>query len=630
MHGYDKIKQQRHSRLVDEFDKFVAVEGESLSSVYERLTNLMNVMEWNNIQPLSIPINTKFLNSLQLEWSKYVTMTRQNANIKETEFDNLFDTMSQYEPHVIASKATKADAQEDKLTTSMMLLARAITQRYSTPTNNSLRTSSNARNQAVIQDRRVDIQRNNVGYARNDEAGCNLNEEENDCMLDNHYGDDLLEELNAVLMMMAHTQPAKNHIHVEPKHDAKTISENGVVERRNRTLVEAARTMLIFSKLPEILWAEAIYTACFTQNRSLVHPRYNKMPYELIKGRKPNVQYFHVFGSLCYPTNDHDDLRKMKPKADIGLDVNCLNFQDSSKEINDIPSQHDLDNLFGPLYEEYYAPRTSSVSDNFVANTLDTEDIPSSSSIIVEDSDAPQIVTSSKEPIAQESSNLVLNTHSNEQIQEDDVELDGNTNMHSFKTHAFKEAELSLNYQDPLNIHEFHQQHRYNDKWTRIHQIKQVIGDPSQLVTTRSRQQEVDFESMQSDLCMHSHQLKRLDVWELVPLPNGKNVIKVKWLWKNKTDVENTVIQNKSRLVTKGYSQIEGKDFEDSFAPVAQLEAVRMFVAYVAHKNFTIYQMDVKTAFLNGQLKEEVFISRSDGFVDPDFPNHVYRLKKAL
>ncbi|GKE88260.1 retrovirus-related pol polyprotein from transposon TNT 1-94, partial [Tanacetum coccineum] len=91
--------------------------------------------------------------------------------------------------------------------------------------------------------------------------------------------------------------------------------------RRNRTLVEAARTMLIISKAPEFMWAEAIATACFTQNCSIVHTRHNKTPYELIRGRKPNVQYFHVFGSFCYPTNDRDDRGKIKPKADIGVFV---------------------------------------------------------------------------------------------------------------------------------------------------------------------------------------------------------------------------------------------------------------------------------------------------------------------
>ncbi|GJY01890.1 retrovirus-related pol polyprotein from transposon TNT 1-94, partial [Tanacetum coccineum] len=117
---------------------------------------------------------------------------------------------------------------------------------------------------------------------------------------------------------------------------------------------------------------------------------------------------------------------------------------------------------------------------------------------------------------------------------------------------------------------------------------------------------------------------------ELVECPIGRNIIVVKWIWKNKTDAENTVIRNKSHLVTKGYGQEEGIDFEELFAPVARLEAVRIFVAYAAHKNFPIYHMDVKTAFLNGLLKEEVFVRQPNGFVDPDFPNHVYHLKKAL
>ncbi|GJU23670.1 integrase, catalytic region, zinc finger, CCHC-type containing protein [Tanacetum coccineum] len=105
---------------------------------------------------------------------------------------------------------------------------------------------------------------------------------------------------------------------------ARTPQQNGVVERRNRTLVEDARTMLIFARLPKFLWVEAISTVCFTQNRSIIYQRYNKTPYELLHGRKPNVEYFHVFGSLCYPTNDRDGLGKMKPKADIGIFIGYL------------------------------------------------------------------------------------------------------------------------------------------------------------------------------------------------------------------------------------------------------------------------------------------------------------------
>jgi hypothetical protein len=117
-------------------------------------------------------------------------------------------------------------------------------------------------------------------------------------------------------------------------------------------------------------------------------------------------------------------------------------------------------------------------------------------------------------------------------------------------------------------------------------------------------------------------QLIRLEVWELVERPDGIFVIGLKWIWKNKLDAEGTVIRNKSRLVAKGYSQLEGLDFTESFAPVARHEAVRIFLAFAAHRNMVVFQMDVKTAFLNGELREEVYVSQPDGFVDPERPNH--------
>nr|GEU57452.1 retrovirus-related Pol polyprotein from transposon TNT 1-94 [Tanacetum cinerariifolium] len=126
------------------------------------------------------------------------------------------------------------------------------------------------------------------------------------------------------------------------------------------------------------------------------------------------------------------------------------------------------------------------------------------------------------------------------------------------------------------------------------------------------------------------HQFDKLQVWELVDKPFGKTVIKLKWLWKNKKDEDQTVIRNKARLVAKGYAQEEGIDFEESFTLVARLEVVRIFIAYTTHKSFLIYQMDVKTTFLNGPLKEEVYVAQPDGFVDPDHPEKVYRLRKAL
>ncbi|GJV92896.1 retrovirus-related pol polyprotein from transposon TNT 1-94 [Tanacetum coccineum] len=126
------------------------------------------------------------------------------------------------------------------------------------------------------------------------------------------------------------------------------------------------------------------------------------------------------------------------------------------------------------------------------------------------------------------------------------------------------------------------------------------------------------------------HEFDRLQVWELVPQPDCVMIIALKWIYKVKLDEYGDVLKNKARLVAKGYRQKEGIDFEESFVPVARIEAIRIFVANAASKNITIYQMNVKTAFLNGELKEEVYVSQLEGFVDPDHPTHVYRLKKAL
>nr|GEW70185.1 retrovirus-related Pol polyprotein from transposon TNT 1-94 [Tanacetum cinerariifolium] len=121
-----------------------------------------------------------------------------------------------------------------------------------------------------------------------------------------------------------------------------------------------------------------------------------------------------------------------------------------------------------------------------------------------------------------------------------------------------------------------------------------------------------------------------LEVWELVPRPDKVMVITLKWIYKVNLDELEGILKNKARLVARGYRQEEGIDFEESFAPVARLEAIRIFFAYAAHNNMVVYQMDVKTAFLNGNLREEVYVSQPDRFMDPDNPNHVYKLKKAL
>ncbi|GKF48077.1 retrovirus-related pol polyprotein from transposon TNT 1-94 [Tanacetum coccineum] len=213
--------------------------------------------------------------------------------------------------------------------------------------------------------------------------------------------------------------------------------------------------------------------------------------------------------------------------------------------------------------------------------------------------------------------------------------FDENTFVNPFATPSTSDAESSSSqYVDPSNMHTFYQPYPHEFEWTKDHPLEQVIGEPSRPVLTRNQlRSDGDMcmyamtdpawiESMQEELL----QFKRLDVWVLVPFPDNIKPLTLKWLFKNKHDEENTVIRNKTRLVVRGYCQKEGIDFEESFAPVARIEGIRIFLAYVAHKLFIVFQMDVKTAFLHGTLKEDVYVCQPEGFIDADHPSHVYNL----
>ncbi|GJZ18156.1 retrovirus-related pol polyprotein from transposon TNT 1-94 [Tanacetum coccineum] len=350
----------------------------------------------------------------------------------------------------------------------------------------------------------------------------------------------------------------------------RTPEQNGVVERRNRTLVEAARMMLSASKLPLFFWAEAIATACYTQNRSIIIPTHEKTAYHIINDRKPSIKHLHIFGCTCYLTRDGENLDKMKEKGDscilVGYSTQSKGYRVYNKRTRLIVESIHL--RFDEIKE---------MSETSVAN--DTSGlVPQRQK--ASDYDNPDPAPELQNVYMLSLPHAILPVQTRRQLATD-------PEMCMFA--------LTVSIVEPKNI-------------------KEAMADSAWI------------EAMQEEL----HQFDRLQVWELVDKPFGKNVIKLKWLWKNKKDEDQTVIRNKARLVAKGYAQEEGIDFEESFAPVARLEAVRIFVAYAAHKSFPIYQMDVKTAFLNGPLKEEVYVAQPDGFVDPDHPDKVYRLRKAL
>nr|GEV41852.1 retrovirus-related Pol polyprotein from transposon TNT 1-94 [Tanacetum cinerariifolium] len=145
-------------------------------------------------------------------------------------------------------------------------------------------------------------------------------------------------------------------------------------------------------------------------------------------------------------------------------------------------------------------------------------------------------------------------------------------------------------------------------------QVLQALKDPSWI------------EATQEELL----QFKNQDVWTLVDLPQGKRAIDSKWVFRNKMDEKGIVIRNKARLVAQGHTQEEGIDYDEVFAPVARIEAIRLFLTYASFKDFIVYQMDVKSAFLYGKIEEEVYVFQPPRFEDSYFLDKVYKVKKAL
>nr|GFA30785.1 integrase, catalytic region, zinc finger, CCHC-type, peptidase aspartic, catalytic [Tanacetum cinerariifolium] len=427
--------------------------------------------------------------------------------------------------------------------------------------------------------------------------------------------------------------------------------ENGVVERPNRTLVEAARTMLIFSRALLFLWAEVIATACFTQNRSIIHRRFNKTPYKLINDRITDISFLYVFSALCYTKNDREDIGKLGAKDKKIMETMNVSFdqlsamafkQRSSKPgLNSMksghissgldltyalstittqqPSEGELDLLFEAMYDDYIGGQPSATT-----RTVSPAQEPQ-----VRQTSTTSTTIADNVPIPTNASSLATNIPITSQDIDElnpNAMVDGNTFVNPFANPSTSVATTSSSQQnvDPSNMHTFYQPYPHKFQWSKDHPLEQVIGEPSRPILTRNQLRS------DGDMCMYALTFKRLDVWVLVPARDNISPLTLKWLFKNKHDVEQTVIRNKSRLVVRGYRKEEGIDFKESLAPVAKMEAIRIFLAYATHKSFTVFQMDVKIAFLHGTLKEVMYVCQPEGFIDADHPSHVYKLKKAL
>ncbi|GJY70709.1 retrovirus-related pol polyprotein from transposon TNT 1-94 [Tanacetum coccineum] len=346
----------------------------------------------------------------------------------------------------------------------------------------------------------------------------------------------------------------------------RTPEQNGVVERRNRTLVEAARTMLSASKLPLFFWAEAIATACYTQNRSIIIPTHEKTTYHIINDRKPSIKHLHIFGCTCYLTRDGENLDKMKEKGDpcilVGYSTQSKGYRVYNKRTRLIVESIHL--RFDEIKE---------MSETSVAND-----------------------TSGLVPQRQKASDY---DNSDPVPQLQNVSPSADTTTPS-------QQELDLLF-GPL-YDEF-----FNAGNSRVNKSSSPTDNSAQQDTSPSTNIHSTSEPS-TPTNVHTEE-------------NNDN--QAEFTNPFYTQVRE-VAESSSRNIAKGYAQEEGIDFKESFAPVARLEAVWIFIAYAAHKSFPIYQMDVKTTFLNGPLKGEVYVAQPDGFVDPDHPEKVYLLRKAI
>ncbi|GJS69872.1 retrovirus-related pol polyprotein from transposon TNT 1-94 [Tanacetum coccineum] len=410
----------------------------------------------------------------------------------------------------------------------------------------------------------------------------------------------------------------------------RSLQQNSVVEKRNRTLIKAARTVLIYAKAPLILWAEAVSTACYTQNRSMIRLRHGKTPYELLHNKPPDLLYLHMFGALCYPTNDSENLgKRIIETIHVDFDeLTAMAFEHSSSgpTLHEMtpaiissglvpnphpstpfvpPSRTDWDMLFQPLFGEFLnpspsvdhpAPEVVAPINEVIAPVL--AGTTGSPSLTTVDQDAPSPSNSQTIP---ETEPLVIQNDVEEDNHDIEVADMGNDPYFGVLIPEVSSDQSSSSDSIHTIVHPDHQIFEHNSKWTKDHPLENIIGELERPVSTRLQLHE------QALFCYYDAFLTAVE-----PKTYKDALTQACWI----------------EAMQEELNKFEQKVM--SFAPVARLEAIRIFLAFAAHMNMGVYQMDVKNAFLNGNLREEVYVSQPDGFMDKDNPNHVYKLKKDL
>ncbi|GJT55875.1 putative ribonuclease H-like domain-containing protein [Tanacetum coccineum] len=430
------------------------------------------------------------------------------------------------------------------------------------------------------------------------------------------------------------------------------------------------------SKLPTTFWAEAVNTACYVQNRVLVTKPHNKTPYELFLGRKPSLGFMRPFGCPVTILNTIDHLGKFDGKADEGFfvgentpniggnrpdwlfDIDALTKIMNYKSV--VTGNQCNGNAGTKACDDAGKARMETVPDkDYILLPLWYADPPfSQSSKSSPDAGFKPSVDDEKKVTKEPGKEDGDPSKENERDdQEKDASVNSTNNVNAASTNEVNvvDAKTSIKLPLDLNMLELEDYSIFEDDedvgakadinnldttiqvspilTTRIHKdhpLYQVIGDLQSAPQTRRMSKNLEahrfIDAMQEELL----QFKLQEVWTLVDLPNGKRSIGTKWVFRNKKDERGFVIKNKAILVAQGYTQEEGIDYDEVFASIARIEAIRLFLAYASFKDCVVSQMDVKSDFIYGKIEKEVYVCQPPGFEDPDFPDRVYKVEKAL
>ena len=357
----------------------------------------------------------------------------------------------------------------------------------------------------------------------------------------------------------------------------RTPQHNGVSERRNRTLLDMVRSMMSRSTLPLSFWSYALLTAARIVNMAPTK-KVDKTPYEIWHGKVPSLLYMRVWGCEAYVKQEASS--KLDPRSSkcifVGYPKDCLGYYFY------IPSENKI----------FIARRAEFLESKFLNDEASGRQVD-----LEEDQepqpDATQVGTSTQQEVVEDEQAVVHEPIETQGVRRSDRVRQVPERYRSLTDECFlMSSDEPINYWAAVSNSE-------SDKWV---------------------------EAMNAEMqSMYENQ-----VWDLVNLPPHCKPVGSKWIFKLKTDMDGNLHTYKARLVAKGFTQTHGIDYDETFSPVAMIKSIRILFAIAAYYDYEIWQMDVKTAFLNGLLEEDVYMDQPEGFVDQKNPNKVCKLKRSI